>query len=173
MKRRYIILEKVQIITIGICTAIAIIIAGIIVSRKLPNKFPKASKIERRPGVVATSSPQEIKGRYIVWTGSFKSRGPDLAAVHKKMQEDMDKVINYLLDKGVNEKEIAFSRIYTETVHKKNKDGSYTNDVQEYRLIQSLRVRSNEFDKVIQVSKDSVELTKKGVEFVSDVPEYF
>lgn len=169
MKRKYIILEKFQVIAVGISIAILIIASCRIVSRE----FLKAMQ-SRRKSPVADGKPQkEIKIGSVIWTGSFKRSEPDLATAYLKIQEDLNIVTKYLIGKGINEKDLTFSKTSTETIYKKDKNGSYTNNIQEYRLTQSLRIRSREVSKVIQVSQDAAELTKYGIDFVSNPPEYF
>jgi hypothetical protein len=63
--------------------------------------------------------------------------------------------------------------INTETIYKKNDKGNDTNDIEAYRLSQSVEIHSKDVDKVTQLSRQSTELINQGVEFTSFSPEYF
>ena len=43
-------------------------------------------------------------------------------------------------------------QVSTETVYKKNEKGNDTNDIQGYRLIQGVEIRSNDVDKIDAIS---------------------
>jgi hypothetical protein len=161
-------LRNSQIIILGICIAAATIVSSIILSQG----FLKVMKFTREQITVTGSAQKNIKSDYIVWIGSFSRRETDLPAAYKKLQEDLGRVKAYLLSKGVNEKEMIISQITTATVYKKNEKGNDTNDIQGYVLSQSVEVRSQEVDKITQVSRESTELINQGVEFSSGAPEY-
>lgn len=161
-------LKNHQIIILGICIAAATIISSVILSQG----FLKVMKFTREQITVTGSAQKEIKSDYIIWTGSFSRREPDLATAYKQLQYDLVKVKTYLISKGVNEKEITVSQISTTTVYKKNEKGNDTNDIQGYLLSQNVEVRSGDVDKITLVSRESTELINEGIELVSGAPEY-
>ncbi|MDD4980921.1 MAG: SIMPL domain-containing protein [Candidatus Omnitrophica bacterium] len=162
------ILRNSQIIILGICIAVATIVSSVILSQG----FLKVMKFTREQITVTGSAQKNIKSDYIIWSGSFSRREPDLATVYKKLQDDLVKVKAYLISKSVNEKEIIISQISTTTVYKKNEKGNDTNDIQGYLLNQNVEIRSGEVDKITQVSRESTELINQGIEFDSRAPEY-
>lgn len=161
-------LRNSQIIILGICIAAATIISSIILSQG----FLKVMKFTREQISVTGSAQKNIKSDYIVWAGSFSRREADLPTAYKKLEVDLDKVKKYLVAKGVNEKEMIISQISTETIYKKNEKGNNTNDIEGYRLGQSVEIRSSDVEKVAQISRESTELINQDVEFSSGVPEY-
>ncbi len=163
------ILRNSQIIILGICIAAATIVSSIILSQG----FLKVMKFTREIITVTGSAQKEIKSDYIVWVASFSRMNADLAAGYKSVKVDLDKVLGYLNSKGVNQKEINISQASTERIYRKNEKGNDTNDIQGYRLSQSLEVRSSDVDKITQVSRESTELINEGIEFVSGAPDYF
>lgn len=163
------ILRNSQIVILGICIAVATIAASIILSQG----FLKVMKFTREVISVTGSATKEIKSDYIVWNASFSRREADLAAAYKKIKEDLPKVTQYLISKGVNEKEIVISQVATTTVYKKNDKGNDTNDIQGYLLCQGIQIKSNDVDKIAQVSRESTDLIDQGIEFESSAPQYF
>jgi len=162
-------LKNSQIIILGVCIAAATIISSVILSQG----FLKIMKFTRENINVTGSATKEIKSDYIVWGGNFSRREPDMATAYKKLKDDLEKVKQYLAAKGVNEKEITISQIGTQTVYKKNEKGNDTNDIQGYRLIQGVQIRSNDVDRIDAVSRESTELIDQGIEFESDPAQYF
>ena len=162
-------LKNSQIIILGLCIAAATIVSSVILS----GGFLKVMKFTREQISVTGSATKEIKSDYIVWRGEFSRREASLKAAYKSLKEDLDKIKSYLASKGVAEDEIIISQVSTETIYKKNDKGYETNDIQWYRLNQTVEVRSYDVDKVDRVSRESTELIDKGIEFTSPAPEYF
>lgn len=163
------ILRSSQIIILGVCIAIATIASSIIFSKG----FLKIMQFNRQVITVTGSAQKQIKSDYIIWSGSFSRREADMATAYKKLAEGLDKVKKYLLTKGVSEKEIIISQVSTSKIYKKNEKGNDTNDIQWYVLSQNVEIRSNEVDKITEISRESTELINQGVEFESGAPSYF
>ena len=163
------ILRNSQIIILGICIAIATIVSSVILSQG----FLKIMKFTREVITVTGSAQKDIKSYYATWSGSFSRREAQLQSAYKSLQDDLDKIKKYLASKGVIEKDVIASQISTETIYKKNDKGNDTNDIQAYRLSQSVEIRSKDVDRVTQVSRESTELINQGIEFYSGAPEYF
>ena len=161
-------LRNSQIIILGVCIAAATIVSSMILSQG----FLKVMKFTREQISVTGSAQKNIISDYVVWTASFSKRDADLATAYKKLKEDLEKVGKYLVSKGVNEKEIIIDQIAMKTVYKKNEKGNDTNDVQDYILTQSIKVKSGEVDMITQLSRTSTELLGQGMEFSSGAPEY-
>ena len=158
-----------QIIILGICIAVAVIVSSVILS----GGFLKVMKFTREQINVTGSATKEIRSDYIIWTGTFTRRAADLKTAYKLLEGDLDKVKNYLAAKGVEEKDVIVSQATTDTIYKKNEKGNDTNDIQGYALSQWVEIRSNDVDKIIMVSRESTELIDRGIQFTSSLPEYF
>ncbi|MFH1441286.1 MAG: SIMPL domain-containing protein [Candidatus Omnitrophota bacterium] len=163
------ILRNSQIIILGICIAMATILSSIILSKS----FLKMMKVRNEIITVTGSDWEEIKSDYVVWNAKFSRRESSLPAAYNKLKEDLDKVKAYLFSKGVDEKEIIVSQISTNKFYKRNKKGNNTNDIEGYRLIQNIGIRSKDVDKITRISRESTELINKGIEVESYSPEYF
>ena len=163
------ILKNSQIIILGVCIAVAVIVSSVILS----GGFLKVMKFTREQINVTGSATKEIRSDYIIWTGTFARRAADLKTAYKLLEADLNKVKNYLAAKGVEEKEVIVSQATTDTIYKKNEKGNDTNDIQGYSLSQWVEIRSNDVDKVIMVSRESTELIDQGIQFTSSLPEYF
>jgi len=133
----------------------------------------KVMKFTREQINVTGSATKEIRSDYVVWMGEFARRETNLKAAYKNLSDDLDKVRVYLASKDVDAKDIVISQVATETIYRKNEKGNDTNDIEGYRLSQSVTIRSNDVDNITRVSRQSTELIDKGVEFTSFAPDYF
>lgn len=162
-------LRNSQIIILGICIAVATIASSIILSQG----FLKITKFVREQITVTGSAEKRIKSDYIVWRCGFSRRDATLPLAYKVLKDDLGKVKTYLINKGANPKEMIISQVSTETIYKKNEKGNATNEIQWYRLSQNIEIRSNEVDKIDQISREATELINQGIELESSAPEYF
>jgi len=163
------ILRNSQIIILGICIAAATIISSVILS----GGFLKVMKFTREQITVTGSATSQIKSDYIVWMGAIIKRETDLKVAYQNLKMDLEKTKEYLLSKGVLEKELIVYPVVTETVYKKNEKGNDTNDIQGYRLTQAVEIRSHDVATVTKVARESTELIDQNIQFESGAPEYF
>lgn len=158
-----------QIIILGICIAVATIASSIILS----GGFLKVMKFTREQISVTGSATKEIKSDYIVWAGTISKRETALKAAYKNLKDDLEETKQYLFSKGVAEKELTVCPVITETIYRKNDKGNDTNDIQGYRLMQTVEIKSGDVDKVTKITQESTELIDRGIQFESHAPEYF
>lgn len=162
-------LKNTQIIILGLCIAAATIVSSVIFSKG----FLSVTKFMREQITVTGSAQKNIKSDYAVWTGAFARRELLLADAYRKLGEDLAKVRSYLIAQGVGEKDIIVNQIDTETVYRKNEKGNSTNEIEGYRLKQTVELRSSDVDKISSISRSSTGLINEGIEFYSGSPEYF
>ncbi|MFH0985107.1 MAG: SIMPL domain-containing protein [Candidatus Omnitrophota bacterium] len=162
------ILKNTQIIILGLCIAGATIASSLIFSKG----FLSVTKFMREQITVTGSAQKEIKSDYAVWNGSFSRREIEMAVAYQRLQADLQTVKKYLVGKGLGEAEILTSQISTETIYRKNEKGNSTNDIEGYKLTQSVEVRSKDVYKIAQISRESTELINSGIEFYSGSPDY-
>jgi hypothetical protein len=162
------ILRNSQIIILGICIAVATIVSSVILSQG----FLKIMKFTKEVITVTGSAQKDIRSDLVVWRGSFSVRDASLPAAYKTLKDNLEKVKSYLITKGVNESQIVPTQISTETIYRKNDKGNDTNEVEGYRLNQSIEVKSADVEKITLISRESTELINQGVEFSSMSPDY-
>lgn len=158
-----------QIIVLGVCIAVATIVSSLILSKG----FLKVVKFTQQVINVTGSAQENIRSDYIVWVSWITCREVDLPTAYKKLKENLDKVTAYLESKGVGRGEIIISQISTTKIFKKNSEGKETNDVEAYELSQSVEIKSNEVEKIDNVSRESTELINQNIVFMSGSPSYF
>jgi len=162
-------LKNSQIIILGICIAAATIVSSMILS----GGVLKVMKFTREQISVTGSATEEIRSDYIIWKGNFSRRDTSLKAAYASLKSDLEKIKSYLKTKGVADDDVNVSSVATTTVYKKNEKGNDTNDIQYYLLYQSVEIRSNDVEKITDVSREVTELINQGIELESQAPEYF
>ncbi|MFA5390920.1 MAG: SIMPL domain-containing protein [Candidatus Omnitrophota bacterium] len=162
-------LKNTQIIILGLCIAGATIASSIIFSKG----FLSVTKFMREQITVTGSAQKDIKSDYAVWAGSFSRREAGMAAAYEKLGADLTMVKQYLAKQGIMESEIIPCQIEIETIYKKNEKGNNTNEIEGYRLKQTVELHSNDVGKIARISREATDLINEGIEFYSGSPEYF
>lgn len=162
-------LKNTQIIILGLCIATATIVSTVILSKGVI----QIKRLTEEVISVTGSAEKKIISDYIVWKSKFSRRNPQMTEAFKNLEEDLTKVKNYLLSKGIKEDEIVVSQVNTKVLYKKNEKGHDTNDIKGYLLSQQIEVRSYDVDKVDAVARESTVLINQGIQYISGLPEYF
>jgi uncharacterized protein len=122
---------------------------------------------------VKGSAKKQITSDLVVWTGSFSTQSQILSDGFLNLKDSEAKVRAYLIKQGISEKDIVFSSINTSTNYVILPNGAYSNQIDSYRLYQSVEIKSNEIEKITAISRSATDLINEGVEFQSNPPQYF
>lgn len=158
-----------QIVVLGVCIAIATIVSTVILSQAVT----RAMRFSKEVISVTGAAEKKIVSDYTVWRLSFSKRAASMTETFELLKTDLGIVKEYLLSKGVKEDEITIAQTQTMTLYKKNEKGNDTNEIEAYILTQPIEVKSDDVNKVTDVSRESTELITRGIELVSDAPQYF
>jgi len=158
-----------QIIILGVCIAVATIVASLILS----GGFLKVMKFWQHTITVKGTAQEIIKSDYIVWNCSISRRDKSLQKSYKDLKEDLNNVLAYLASKQVNKGDMHINQIATTKLFQKDSDGKDTDIVDGYELSQSIEIRSNDIDKIDTLAHQSTELIDQGINFESATPSYF
>lgn len=111
----------------------------------------------------------------IVWSGSFTRKTVKLKTAYDQLKKDKEVVKDYLMAKGLSEKEIVFSsvKIAQQFDYSYDKSGKSQSKFTGYLLTQNVEIESREVDKIEALSREVTELINKGVEFHSYDPRYY
>ena len=162
-------LKHIQIIILGLCIAGATIVSTVILSKGLM----QIKKFTNEVITVTGSAEKKIVSDYIVWNSKFLRRDSKMTVAFEELKEDLKKVKEYFLSKGVKDDEIIVSQISTTVLYKKNEKGHDTNEIEGYRLGQGIEVRSYDVKKIDDIARRSTELINQDIQFISSAPKYF
>lgn len=158
-----------QILFLGISLAAGAVLSSVIVSRTMV----EVKKMGQEVISVTGSAEQNIVSDYAVWRAEFWRRDAVLPAAFGAVREDLKKVREYLISRGIREGEIVASQTATSAFYRKNEKGSDTNEIEGYHVTQTIEVRTSDVEAVTRVSRESTELIDQGIQFSSQAPDYF
>lgn len=121
---------------------------------------------------VTGSARKRIKSDLVVWSASVSYQAPTLADAYRQLSENVPRVKQYLIGKGISENEITVSSISTITLRKTDENGQESSEISGYSLRQELQVRSTEIDKIAQIARAATELINQGILIESGSPQY-
>lgn len=162
-------LKNIQIIILGLCIVAATICSTVILS----NGLMQIKKFANEVISVTGSAEKKIVSDYIVWKSNFSRRDLKMTVAFEKLKEDLKKVKDYLIAKGVREEEVVISQINTSVLYKKTEEGYNTNEIEGYILSQEVEVHSYEVKKVDDIARQATELINQDIQLISSAPEYF
>ena len=112
---------------------------------------------------VTGSAKRRIASDLVVWSAGVSQQSPQLADAYKQLSDNIPRIKQYLLSKGVGENQMTISSISTTTLKRKDADGNDTSEITGYSLSQQIEVRSNDVQKIAQVAREATELINQGI----------
>ena len=152
---------------LGVCAILAFWIAG--------NAFKYKSK-STETIIVTGLAEKDFGSDLIVWNGSYSRKEMDLKSAYASVKQDEASIKQYLKGKGITDNEMVFSSVVI------NKEFNYRTDPngrsmgQEfngYNLTQTVKVQSNDIDKIDKIAREVTELIQSGIEFNSQAPLFY
>lgn len=157
----------VSSIILGLSAIIAVIIAGTV----LKYRFHSNEVI-----AVTGLAEKNFISDLIVWEGSYSRRSMDLKTAYASLKQDEMTIKQFLLTKGVNEKEIIISSVQINKDFTTKTDANGREISQEfagYNLTETVRVESTDVDKIEKISREATDIIQSGIEFNSSAPSYY
>lgn len=153
---------------LGICLAIGIIISSLLVAKTV-----EKVKIQNQRIQVKGFAEKIITSDLVVWQGRITTRSTDLVTAYSKLQKDLQKVLAYLEQKGINKEKVDVSSVTTIIQYQLTSEGITTNVIDGYVLDQTISITSPNVSQVPQIANESTSLIEEGIEFASYAPQYF
>lgn len=145
---------------------------GLVLSSLIFGWFFEKSKKGDEVITVTGSARKRIKSDLVVWSAAVTYEAPKLADAYRSLSENVPRVKQYLISKGIPENEITISSITTTPLRKTGENGQESSEITGYSLRQLLEVRSTDIDKVAQVAREATELINQGILIESNAPQY-
>lgn len=145
---------------------------GLVLSSLIFGWFFEKSKKGDEVITVTGSARKRIKSDLVVWSAAVTYEAPKLADAYPSLSENVLRVKQHLISKGVPENEITISAITTTPLRKTDENGQESSEVTGYSLRQQLEVRSTDVDKIGQIAREATELINQGILIESNAPQY-
>lgn len=161
---------KYPAIIISIISAIGLIIFALILGNSYKYKYNIANTIS-----VTGNAKKDFESDIVKWTAYYSRKSMDLSEASEQLRKDRQLVKNFLIDQGIDEKEILFNAVNIVKDYSYYTDGSgnsYNNFIG-YSLTQNVSIESRELDKVDNASREISTLISQGLELSSNTPNYY
>ena len=163
--------KSTQVFNAGFALAVALVLSSIIGAWA----FVHVKKGDQTVTVTG-SARKRIKSDLVIWKAAVAYQAPQLADAYKSLSQNVPKVKQYLISKGIPENEITVSSISSKTLQAKTRNDVgeevATGEITGYSLRQELEVRSADVDKVSRIAREATELINQGILLESMPPEY-
>ena len=146
---------------------------GLVLSALIFGWFFEKSKKGYEVITVTGSARKRIKSDLVVWSAGVTYQAATLAEAYRSLSENVPRVKQYLVSKGIPDGEITISSITTTTLRKTDENGQESSDISGYALRQQLEVRSADVDKIAQIAREATELINQGILIESNSPQYY
>lgn len=153
---------------LGAALAIGLVFATLVGSRALVRV-----KSEDQTIAVTGSAKRSIRSDLVIWQATVTYKGDNMQAAYKPLAAATPKVVEYLKGKGIKANEIVVDSITTKPLHAHDKEGRELEEtITGYTMSQTVEVRSNDVQRVTDVSRAATELINQGIAIDSGAPEY-
>lgn len=154
-------LEKLQLVWLAVILALGLILAVKAGTRSMSN-----DKI-----TVTGSAYEIVKSDSARLEFELTARTPDKQSAYNKAKTQMPVVMKYLEEKGITDIEVQSASGYP--VYKYTQSGNSTGEVLYYNFSQPVIIKSNDVQKIKDISVDIQSLLDKGIDINVMRPEFF
>lgn len=156
-------LEKFQVIILSLVLA-----CGLVWSTKIAT-----STLSKDVIFVTGSSSKTVTSDSGMLEFTIQTRKPTKAAAYAEISNQMPIIKEYLKNKGINDSEIEFKPYNGYNTYRVLDNGRTTNDIAYYNISQNIEIRSNDVNKIKDISTDITNLISKGIDINVYPPMYF
>ena len=151
-------------------TALAI---GIVLASLIFGWFYSSAKKGDDAITVTGSAKKRITSDLVIWSAGVSSQSVQLSDAYKQLSDNIPRIKQYLIEKGIPESQMTVSSITTTTLKRRDADGNETAEISGYSLTQSIEVRSNDVQKISQIAREATELINQGILVESKAPQFY
>ncbi len=156
-------LEKFQLLLLSIVIGLALVLAASVITNSI-----------RKDSISVTGSySQNVTSDSGRIEFEITSRESTKAGAYAIINKQLPVVTEYLKNKGFADNEIEFRSPSGYNTYKVTPNGTTTNEIAYYNISQQISVRSNDVNKIKEISTDITNLITKGIDINVFPPSYF
>ncbi len=152
----------------GLALAIGLVLSSIILGWSYSQKKTGDEAI-----AVTGSAKKRIKSDLVIWSAGVSYQASQLADAYRQLSENVPRIKQYLIGKGIAENQITISAISSNTLYGRDANGVQTSEITGYSLRQEVEVRSNDVDRIAQIAREATELINQGILLESSAPKFY
>lgn len=146
---------------------------GLVLSSLIFGWFYAKTKKGDEAITVTGAAKKRIKSDLVVWTASLTVQSAQPTEAYKQLSENVPKIKQYLVGKGIPENQMTVSSVATTTLMKRDANGVEMSEITGYSLKQQIEIRSNDVDKIAQIAREATELINQGILIESNAPQFY
>lgn len=158
-----------QIVLLGLLIALGSIVSTYILSKSIV----EFQKLQNQTIRVTGSASQNVTSDKASWTINVKTVNPTLKEGYTRLNSDTKKIKDFLISNGIEEKDIDIASINSYENNRRTPNGSYTNEIESYNVYRHITVKSNDINKLTDLSKKVDELVNQDINLNSEDVQYF
>lgn len=162
-------LKDYQIIVLGIIISIGAVFSTYVLS----NAIVKFQKLQNQTIRVTGSASQNVISDKASWSIQIRNISPTLKDGYAKLNKDTIITTDFLKSYGIKDKNIEISSINSYENYKRLPNGNSTNEIESYNVYRYINVKSDDINKLTEISKKVDELINKDINLSSDNVQYF
>jgi len=156
----------------GLVPAAALLALGLVGAAWMLGAYAMGFANSRATITVTGSAKRSIRADLAVWRGSFNAQSPRIEDAYADLEASAKRVRTYLVGKGFADTTLVFSQVSTQTLFTRSANGMETGQIEGYRLMQTVEVRSKDVGRIETLAREATQLIRQGVRFESYPPEY-
>lgn len=146
---------------------------GLVLSSLIFGWFFAKSRKGDEAITVTGSAKRRITSDLALWSAGVTAQSAQLADSYQQLADNIPRIKQYLISKGIPEDQMVISSITTTTLKRRDSDGNETSEITGYSLRQQIEVRSTDVAKIEQIARESTELINQGILLESASPRYY
>lgn len=146
---------------------------GLVLSSLIFGWFYSTAKRGDEAITVTGSAKRRITSDLVIWNAGISVQAPQLTEAYRGLSENVPKLKQYLVTKGIPEDQLTVSSITTTTMKRQDANGNETSEITGYTLSQQIEVRSFDVQKISQIAREATELINQGILIESKAPQYY
>ena len=152
----------------GAALAVGLIVSSIILGWSYAQKKSGDEAI-----TVTGSARKRIKSDLVIWSAGVSYQSAQLSETYRQLSENIPRIKQYLIGKGIAENQITISSISSTTLHGRDANGNENSEITGYSLRQEVEVRSNDVGRIAQIAREATELINQGILLESSPPKFY
>lgn len=162
-------IKDYQVVILGVAIALGCICSTYILSKAIV----EFQKMQNQTIRVTGSASQNVTSDSAAWTINVKTKKTTLKEGYTQLSSDVKKIKDFLLSNGIDEKNIDFNSVNSYENYKRLPNGGMSNDIDSYVVYRLITVKSNDINKITEISKKVDELINKDINLTTESVQYF
>lgn len=162
-------IKDYQVVILGVAIALGSICSTYILSKAIV----EFQKMQNQTIRVTGSASQNVTSDSAAWTINVKTKKTTLKEGYTQLSSDVKKIKDFLLSNGIDEKNIDFNSVNSYENYKRLPNGGMSNDIDSYVVYRLITVKSNDINKITEISKKVDELINKDINLTTESVQYF